>query len=415
MASIWDQFMEPQTPSVGLLDPASYDPRADMILSIAGQLLNNAGPSTTRQGILAGLPQAIQQGRQAGAQRAAQAMQFQAAKTKADQDAKAQAARTKLAEQMRQAASFNAGVQAMPGTTSPAQQQFMQTAQAAQPTQTDLLATFGDAYPDQMGGLLGKQLFPEEYTLGAGDVRMRGNQQIGAGAAKPGPFSGTGDAQFMNVLLDGDPASSAYRAAYNQLAQERYSLDAATGQMVTTRPDMSAYRQPVGQSAAAPFPTGATQAPAQPPQMGAPGGVTTKQVQAPKLTTAQENDLGSIRAQRSTIAGAIDAVNGSPGSFGIQRGIESKLPLISGRVLGPDAVTARSMVLNNVSSIITERAGAAQSAQELKRIEGFLPTPTDDAPTILAKLKAFNAYLDEKENGIRGPQSGGWSARVVKP
>jgi len=400
----------------GLLDPSSFDPRQDMVLSVAGQLLNNAGPSATRQSLLQGIPQAIQQARQTSAQRQIQAQQFQALKSKADQDQKAALARELLARQMKQRAGYNAGAQAMPEGGNPkAQDSFLNSMKP--PTQDDLMATFLDAFPDQAGAVMGKQLMGDEpkygdvfdpikniYTYGKltpGAVTKPGpTEKAGSG----GPFQGTGlDAQVMNILLQGDPAAPEYLAAYNHAAQPRQSLDPTTGLATTYTPDMSAYRRPKGGG------------PNAVPVFGAPASVTTQQVTKPKLTTSQENDMGSIRAQRATIQGAIDAVNKLPGAFGITKGLESKIPMVSGKVLGPEAVTARSLVLNNVSSIITERAGAAQSAQELKRIEGFLPTTTDDAPTILAKLKAFNAYLDERENGIKGTTDGGFKLLSVTP
>ena len=62
---------------------------------------------------------------------------------------------------------------------------------------------------------------------------------------KPGPFSGNGmEAQYLNTLLGGNPASPEYRAAYMQMAQPKVTIDPKTGAMTTVQPDMSAFRQP---------------------------------------------------------------------------------------------------------------------------------------------------------------------------
>src|SRR3546814_10267570 len=66
-----------------------------------------------------------------------------------------------------------------------------------------------------------------------------------------GPFGGTSlDAQAMNILLSGNPASPEYRAAYNHYAAPKMSYN-SSGQLVTITPDMSAFRPPAGRSAPA--------------------------------------------------------------------------------------------------------------------------------------------------------------------
>ena len=86
-------------------------------------------------------------------------------------------------------------------------------------------------------------------------------------------------------------------------------------------------------------------------------------------------------------------------------------------VRDPQNSSARAYVLNNVSTIINERAGGAQSEQELARLRGFLPGETDDVPKITAKFNAFLDYLDEKEAATRGytPQELGFKPRVGAP
>lgn len=63
------------------------------------------------------------------------------------------------------------------------------------------------------------------------------------------PFEGTGmDAQIANVLLQGDPSTPEYLAAYNMASQPKVSIG-ADGTPITITPNMSAYRTPTSQGA----------------------------------------------------------------------------------------------------------------------------------------------------------------------
>jgi hypothetical protein len=124
----------------------------------------------------------------------------------------------------------------------------------------------------------------------------------------------------------------------------------------------------------------------------------------PKLSTEQSKDIVDINQQRSTIQGAIDAVKANPQAFSIARGMAQSLPLgetIAGRYDKPAETEARSYVFNNVSSIIKERAGTAQSPSELSRINSFMPSNKDSAQEIINKLNGFNKFLADREKGTR--------------
>lgn len=124
----------------------------------------------------------------------------------------------------------------------------------------------------------------------------------------------------------------------------------------------------------------------------------------PKLTSEQTKDIVGINQQRATIKGAIDAVKDMPSAFSIGRGMAQSLPLgetIAGRFDKPEEAQARAYVFNNVSSVIKERAGTAQSAQELSRINSFLPSKDDSAQQIINKLEGFNKFLADQEKGTR--------------
>lgn len=128
-----------------------------------------------------------------------------------------------------------------------------------------------------------------------------------------------------------------------------------------------------------------------------------------KVAPEARKELMSINQQRAAIGGAIQAAEKSPTAFGFWRGIAASLPggeTVAGRMETMDETQARAYVFNNVSRIINERAGAAQSAQELARLQQFLPGASDNQTQIVNKLKGFNKYLDDLERGTRTPAGG---------
>lgn len=135
------------------------------------------------------------------------------------------------------------------------------------------------------------------------------------------------------------------------------------------------------------------------PIMGAGG-----QPLAPKLTPEQSKDITSINQQFSTINGALDAVKATPNAFSFKRGLAQDLPAgetLAGRMDKPEEAAARAYVYNNVSAVIKERAGTAQSAQELQRLNSFMPGPKDNATQIESKLNGFKTYLKDLDKGTR--------------
>jgi hypothetical protein len=139
------------------------------------------------------------------------------------------------------------------------------------------------------------------------------------------------------------------------------------------------------------------------PLMGADG-----KPLAPKLSSEQSKDITAINQQRATIEGAIADVNKNKSAFSFGRGIAQNAPYgesIAGRFEKPEDTQARAYVFNNVSAVIKERAGTAQSAQELSRLNSFLPATTDSADQIISKLNGFKQYLNDFEKGTRVPTS----------
>jgi hypothetical protein len=125
---------------------------------------------------------------------------------------------------------------------------------------------------------------------------------------------------------------------------------------------------------------------------------------APKLNAEQTKDITSINQQYSTIDGALKAVEETPQAFSFGRGSAQNLPFgesLAGRFDKPKEAEARAYVFNNVSAVIKERAGTAQSASEMQRINSFMPAVTDNAKQIENKLTGFKTYLKDLEKGTR--------------
>ncbi len=124
----------------------------------------------------------------------------------------------------------------------------------------------------------------------------------------------------------------------------------------------------------------------------------------PKLSSEQNKDILAINQQRATIQGALKDVQANKDAFSFGRGLAQNVPFgesIAGRFETPAQTQTRAYVFNNVSAVIKERAGTAQSAQELQRINSFMPAVTDNADQMIQKLKGFEKYLDDLEKGTR--------------
>lgn len=124
-----------------------------------------------------------------------------------------------------------------------------------------------------------------------------------------------------------------------------------------------------------------------------------------RLPESTKKEIASIDAQMSVLDGALRDVSATPGAFTFKRGLATLaggIPeSIAGRTDSPGERDARSYVFNVVSKVINERAGAAQSAQELARLRSFLPAETDNAEQITDKLNSFKGYLADLGNGYQ--------------
>jgi len=127
-----------------------------------------------------------------------------------------------------------------------------------------------------------------------------------------------------------------------------------------------------------------------------------------KLSKAEQKDYRSLLATDKTVDAALARIEKTPTAFGFSKGAATSVGGVTGGRMGAsivssqmtdDEIQARSFVYNIVSAAIKERAGTAQSAQELKVLDGFLPSPFDDSRVIKAKLKAFKEFINTKREG----------------
>ena len=136
--------------------------------------------------------------------------------------------------------------------------------------------------------------------------------------------------------------------------------------------------------------------------------VAARQATAGKMSTSDEKLITEARQGIAAVDSALTAVKKAPHGFGGAQGATDYLPGTVGQIamaardrfLDDDALAARAMVYNNVSAVIKERAGTAQSAQELKRLNSFLPAPTDTDREITVKLNSFREFLEEQGNAV---------------
>jgi hypothetical protein len=144
-----------------------------------------------------------------------------------------------------------------------------------------------------------------------------------------------------------------------------------------------------------------------PPSADAPSGRAVKpEGYQPKPPEHTRKELDSIDAQLGIVAGARKAAEETPSAFGMKRGAATMAGAvtesIAGRFDSPKEREARSYVYNVVSKVINERAGAAQSVQELSRLRSFLPAEMDGPKQIQDKLKAFETYLHDSRKAYAG-------------
>jgi len=140
---------------------------------------------------------------------------------------------------------------------------------------------------------------------------------------------------------------------------------------------------------------------------GMPPGASFETGIGPKMPDSQKKELQNLDAQRATVASAIKSVQDTPSAFSAARGAATLggtvAESVAGRFDSEDERKTRAFVFNIVSKVINERAGAAQSKQELARLRSFLPGEMDSAKQIEDKLAGYDEYLKEQRSVYAAP------------
>jgi hypothetical protein len=208
---------------------------------------------------------------------------------------------------------------------------------------------------------------------------------LGRDDTAPGPFQGTGlDAQSYNIVLEGDPASPQYAAAYAQLAMPKVTFDPVTQKMVSVAPDMSWARPPAG--AAAP-----TTPSAQPKQTG------TDTMQLPGATVTSTQGAPIYNEGQGKAATFSDRMIQSEDSFekfksaGMDRteGVLGKIPFVGNSLVSKERQQFDQAERNFINAQLRRESGAVISPEEFADArKQYIPQPGDDEATLAQKAES---------------------------
>jgi hypothetical protein len=101
-------------------------------------------------------------------------------------------------------------------------------------------------------------------------------------------------------------------------------------------------------------------------------------------------------ASISQIDRAIEAVTKNPSAVGLK----GNLPQTILNKAYPEGVEARALVTDVGSAKVHDRSGAAVAASEAPRLMPFIPQATDDAETVIKKLKQLKTQIEIEQSGI---------------
>lgn len=106
-------------------------------------------------------------------------------------------------------------------------------------------------------------------------------------------------------------------------------------------------------------------------------------------------ELASLGESDLLVGDMIDKLEASKGKGGTGFLVGNLPATLAGRV-DPEGIPLRSAISNFSSQVMNAISGAAVSETERKRLEGFLPTTTDDYDTLMAKMRGYQDFLRTK-------------------
>lgn len=133
------------------------------------------------------------------------------------------------------------------------------------------------------------------------------------------------------------------------------------------------------------------------------GGKNPDQLDSLPMDTGARKEAMDLRSQWDEAARVEKQLNsfgetGGNGGTGLLLGM---LPQTIQSRIDPEGVPLRSAISQMSSVIMNALSGAAVSDQERKRLEGFLPTSSDDITTIKQKLAGYKDYISTKTSSWR--------------
>lgn len=128
------------------------------------------------------------------------------------------------------------------------------------------------------------------------------------------------------------------------------------------------------------------------------GGKNPDQLDSLPMDTGARKEAMDLRSQWDEAARVEKQLNsfgetGGEGGTGLLLGM---LPQTIQSRIDPEGVPLRSAISQMSSVIMNALSGAAVSEQERKRLEGFLPTSSDNISTIRQKLAGYKDYISTK-------------------
>ncbi|PHX98303.1 MAG: hypothetical protein CK529_13700 [Rhodospirillaceae bacterium] len=252
--------------------------------------------------------------------------------------------------------------------------------------------------PDQTLVFIGPRLPPQESAetfTGAPQTVMQNGKlvlvQIGnRGTVRPmegfeprndGPYQGTSvEAQDINVLLRGDPASPEYAAAFARQAAPRVNVDGST-----ITPNMRAYRTPTfnpnpAAATSIPPPVVASPPPAAPPNYAVPG------ITEATKPSADQSRVSTYAARMAAANLIIDRVGGA--TTGVRDRLISQIPGVGNYLTSSNFQQATQAQSDFINAVLRRESGAVISDSEFaSAAKQYFPQPGDNPAVLEQKRK----------------------------
>ena len=289
--------------------------------------------------------------------------------------------------------------------------------------------------PDGTLVFIGPRLSPQESAetfTGAPQTVMQNGKlvlvQLGSrGTVRPmegfeprndGPYQGTSvEAQDINMLLRGDPASVEYAAAFARQAAPRVNTDGST-----VTPNMRAYKTPTFN------PNSAAATSIQPPVAESPPPVAAPNYAVSGITdatkpTADQSRVSTYATRMAAANQIIDRVGGA--TTGVKDRLVNQIPGVGNYFTSSAFQQATQAQSDFINSVLRRESGAVISDSEFaSAAKQYFPQPGDEPAVLEQKRKNRETTLlgFEREAGPAAQprpvtsspsETGKWTGRVI--